>query len=216
MDSATAQESPASRFVAVAAFAATLASSKHARAFSMRGKLGAREPGLDIAAMSGSVLFGPVIDGAEPVAFCGELAVDHDASTAVFSFAGSAIKRTGAFTFDVQTGDLWSGMVVHDSGDAGVVDVLKGYDFQLEVDEQTGVGTFSYLQSALWKQGVRRGTIGTVRIVRTESGGSELEIAGDVYMGGAAPETRRGETAEPASTGVAAEPAESRLATLAV
>lgn len=191
MNTTTTQDNPASQFVAVAAFAATLASAKNARAFSARGKLRHDGNGLDVASMSGDVLFGPVIDQAEPIAFAGDLAVDRDASTAVFSFAGSAIKRTGAFTFDVRTGNLWSGMVVHESGDAGVVDVLSGYEFTLKIDQASGVGTFAYLDAEQQAQGVKRGTIGTVKITRTESGGARLELAGVVYGPECEPSTQR-------------------------
>ena len=192
-------DSPASQFVAVAAFAATRASTRNARAYCARGDLDPAGDALEIATLSGEVLFAPVVARDEPVAFAGDLVVDQDARTAVFTFGGSAVKRTGAFTFDVETGNLWSGMVVHDSGEAGTMDVLSGYEFSLAIDADTGVGTFSYLRQDALAEGLKIGTVGTVRVAETASGGKSLELTGVVY--GAAHASEAGVEA-PAPVGV--------------
>lgn len=180
MNSTYSKDSPASQFVAVAAFAATIAGTKDARAYAVRGDLCHNSCGLDVASMSGNILFGPMIDDAEPVAFLGDLVVDSDASTAVLSFTGSAVKRTGAFTYDIATGNLWSGMLVQDTEETGVIDVLRGYDFDLQIETATGVGTFSFLKKSAAAVGKKQGTIGTVRFSPLDAGGSKLELIGIV------------------------------------
>lgn len=113
--------------------------------YALDGSLGNAQ-GLTFAVFNGNLVSANPQPNDLPLNIGGRLVVDDELGTASFEFFGGFFSPNRSYTFDPFIDNLGPGLVTLNDDQVVIEDVFANFDFSLDIDLQTGTGTFAWVQ----------------------------------------------------------------------